>query len=120
MLSVESIIEVNEYDEGELCSIVTFQFKCGDDYQNDIAYSDFSVITKVQWEQLIDAAEKNKKYILSFCGSNGEVGISTKDGFTEFDVAKYGAGGDGHSCAKVKNDSCLEALKRVLEIPEFK
>jgi hypothetical protein len=82
----------------------------------EVFLTDFSVINKKDWENLINCVEFNKYCDLNFCNSNGNVSISTKNNFTTFSVSKYGAGGDGAINFKLENNLCLDAFKQVLAV----
>jgi len=78
-----------------------------------LIFSDFTVITKDQWRELVDAIENNTYYCLNFCKSNGGVFIITNGDTTEFKVLKYGCGGDGEISVNVKNHICLNEFKKI-------
>ncbi len=97
--------------------IVTFSFLTHNPHLNiSIVLSDFSVITKNDWQRLVTSTENNEIFTLNFCTSNGNVSICTKIGFTYFTVGKYGAGGDGEMTFKLENKLCIDAFKTVLNV----
>ena len=66
-----------------------FTIRAGD-LMVEVSFEDVSGSAPESWERLAAGSAA-----LDFCPSNGTVGLGVKDDTAHFEVAKYGAGGDG-------------------------
>lgn len=64
-----------------------------------------------KWQRLLN--EEN--IIMNFCSSNGEVSIACDTQLVFFNVAKYGAGGDGDISVRVPHSDIKEILSEMVE-----
>lgn len=67
------------------------------------------------WEKLINAAETNSLYTLTFLDSNGYIGITTKSGMTIFCVSKHGGDNGGSIVVDIPNEHCLNAFRQAYQ-----
>ena len=72
------------------------------------------------WRRFLNNLVSEKKDILDFSHSNGNVFISSNEGLTTFKVVKYGSSGDGGIEVTVPNKICIhaftQAFKRIVLI----
>lgn len=64
-----------------------------------------------KWQRLLNG----ENVIMNFCSSNGEVSITGDTKLVYFNVAKYGAGGDGNISVRVPHSDIKEILSEMGE-----
>lgn len=60
---------------------------------------------------LIEQMKNNRNYAINGHIKNGEISISTEDGFTSFHLAKYDDVSSGSNSFSLKNELCIEAFE---------
>lgn len=80
----------------------------------NITYSQENVGKKM-WEKFYNAFVSNTSGSMVFSSSNGKIGISTKNGYTTFELEDYGGINDGTMSIKISNEYCNDAFSNAYD-----
>jgi hypothetical protein len=109
-------LQINEddFDDGVQYYSYTFTLEVEGNIA-EVSLQDISMIKLDQWIAFENAVNNNEESILTFCQSNGEVTLSTKDGKTTFIVSKYGDSGDGIMKLIARNGLIRHAVHELVQ-----
>ncbi len=115
-IKIKKYTEEEDEDEEDYSIDIEFTFSIVEyNFKTIIAICEANLCPRHDWISLYNG----EKRILEFCNSNGNVFIKSYKNkehisMLKFEVAKYGAGGDGCITINVPLENCKEAINKYI------